>query len=434
MKLAKKMKSVLVALLACTILITSVPVAPVADAYAADTCVINTSTTYQTIKGFGGINLPEWVGSDLTDAQRLTAFGNGDNQLGLSILRIYISDNPDDWYKTVETAKYAQSMGCRVFATPWNPPSDLCETFTRTYTSWDGSTVTQENQKRLAYSNYGAYAQHLNDFIAYMKENGVNLYAVSVQNEPDYAHDWTWWTAEECVNFIANYGASINCSLMSPETFQYNHDYYTAILNNTAAFNNIDFFATHFYGTTRANMDFPALESSGKEIWMTEVYVPNSDADSADLWPDALEVSENIHNGLVVGNMSAYVWWYIRRGYGLIKEDGNISKRGYCMAQYSKFVRPWSVRVAATEQPADDVYVSAYTRGNQLTIVAVNSGSSSYSQNFSVQGGKSIVEVDRYRTSSYENLAKTENLPTSGNSFWAYLPSNSVSTFVIEIQ
>ena len=48
--------------------------------------------------------------------------------------------------------------------------------------------------------------------------------------------------------------------------------------------------------------------------------------------------------------MSAYVWWYIRRSYGLIKENGNISKRGYCMAQYSKFVRPNDVRVELMQQ------------------------------------------------------------------------------------
>lgn len=50
---------------------------------------------------------------------------------------------------------------------------------------------------------------------------------------------------------------------------------------------------------------------------MTEVYTDNNN--DADLWTNALNVSENIYNGLVVGNMSAYVWWYIRRSYGLLK-------------------------------------------------------------------------------------------------------------------
>ena len=35
-----------------------------------------------------------------------------------------------------------------------------------------------------------------------MRNNGVNLYAISVQNEPDYASEWTWWTSTEIVNFL----------------------------------------------------------------------------------------------------------------------------------------------------------------------------------------------------------------------------------------
>ena len=41
------------------------------------------------------------------------------------------------------------------------------------------------NGDHIKASSYGAYADHLNSFVAYMKDNGVDLYAVSVQNEPD---------------------------------------------------------------------------------------------------------------------------------------------------------------------------------------------------------------------------------------------------------
>ena len=54
---------------------------PMQKGYAADTVVVNTEKTYQTIKGFGGINHPEWTGQDLTESQRQTAFGNGDDDL-----------------------------------------------------------------------------------------------------------------------------------------------------------------------------------------------------------------------------------------------------------------------------------------------------------------------------------------------------------------
>ncbi len=402
-----------------------------AEVSAASTCVIDTSKSYQSIVGFGGMNHPEWTGKDLTDAQRKTAFGNGDGEMGLSLLRIFVNPNSNQWNLAVPTAKYASNSGATVFATPWEPPAYLAES--------GGSN----GKLHLPRSNYGAYAAHLNNFGTYMKNNGVNLYSISVQNEPDFAEEWTYWSTDETTDFLANYGDKITSTkVMSPESFQYAPEnaswvrdggkkFYTKILNNRKAMENCDVFGTHMYGTPRDWMDFPALENSGKQIWMTEVYVPNSDADSANRWPEAIQVSENIHNALVVGNMSAYTWWYIRRSYGLMTEDGRISKRGYCMAQYSKFVRPGAVRIAATEQPADNVYVSAYKKDNKVTIVAVNKGNTGYTQNFTVNGG--ISKIDRYRTSANENIAKTAGLAFTGNSFFAQLPAQSVSTFVVDL-
>jgi len=428
----RKVKSILSLVLALAIVLSSFATIPATEASAADSVVVNLNKTHQTIRGFGGINLPEWVGSDMTTAQVNKAFGNGSGDLGLSILRIYVSDDRNQWYRALATAKTAIANGAIVFATPWNPPSSMSETFTRTYTEWNGQVKTQYNQKRLRRDKYADYAKHLNDFVSYMKSNGVDLYAISMANEPDYGHDWTWWTSDECATFLANYAGQINCRVISPESFSYNKEYYNKILNNSAAYNNTDIFGTHFYGTSRSNMDFPALENCGKEIWMTEVYVPNSDSNSANRWPEAIQVSENIHNGLVVGNMNAYVWWYIRRSYGPMTEDGAISKRGYCMAQYSKFVRPGYVRVDATECPTNGVYVSAYKGNNQAVIVAVNKNSTGYAQNFSLSGN-TIKKVDRYRTSANENLALTSNMECTSEGFWATLPANSVSTFVVTL-
>lgn len=398
------------------------------DVFAASDCVVDTTTEYQLIRGFGGINHPEWTGKDMTDSQRQTAFGNGSGEMGLSVLRVFVNPDKNQWNKAVPTAKFAQENGAYVFASPWEPPSSLAQ-------PGDGSF--QGGKVHLPKSNYGAYAQHLNDFGTYMKNQGVDLYSISVQNEPDYAHDWTGWTSDETTDFLANYGDKITSTrLMSPESFQYtNKDYYSKILNNSKAMANCDLFGTHMYGTQRSQMDFPALENCGKEIWMTEVYVPNSEADSANRWPEALKVSENIHNAMVVGNMSAYVWWYIRRSYGLMDENGKITKRGYNMSQYSKWVRPGDRRIEVTEQPASNVLVSAYKNDNkQVTIVAINKGDSTYTQSFSIGSGEKIIDVDRYRTSASENLALTENLENNGSGFFASLPAQSVSTFVVSLE
>lgn len=391
---------------------------------AASDAVINLSTKYQEIQGYGGMNHPSWAG-DLTASQRETAFGNSTNQLGFSVLRIFIDSDSNNWYKEVATAKAAIAKGAIVFATPWNPPSNLCETFNH-----NGDTKA----KRLRHDKYAQYANHLNNFVNYMKNNGVNLYAISMANEPDYGHDWTWWTSSEIVTFLKYYAGSINCRLIAPESFSYNKNIMEPILNDSQALANVDIMGTHLYGTQYKNFAWPLFQQkgAGKQLWMTEVYYPNSDANSADRWPEALGVSEHIHNAMI-NNMQTYVWWYIRRSYSPMKEDGTISKRGYCMAQYSKFIRRGYRRVAATANPNNGVYVSAYTGDGKAVIVAINKGSSSISQKFTVNG-QSISSVDRYRTSSNENLAKTSNLALTDNGFWAYMPANSVSTFVCNLK
>ncbi|SET19730.1 RICIN domain-containing protein [[Clostridium] polysaccharolyticum] len=390
---------------------------------AASDVTVNLASEKQTMQGIGGINHPVWT-SDLSSAQRETAFGNGANQLGFSILRIHVDENKNNWSKELATAKAAVAKGALVFASPWNPPASMCEKFTRN---------GKPNQQRLKYSSYGAYADYLNEFVTYMKNNGVNLYAISVQNEPDYADTWTWWTPQEMLNFMKNYAGKINCKVMAPESFQYLKNMSDPILNDAAALANMDILGTHFYGTQPSQMSYPLFKQKGqgKELWMTEVYVPDSSS-SANAWPNALKVAVNMNDAFARGDMQAYVWWYIRRSYGPMLEDGSISKRGYCMAQYSKFIRRGYKRVDATLNPESNVYVSAYKGDGKAVIVATNDTDQQYTKLFNVTNG-SIKKVDRYRTSGNESLAKTENLALTGNGFYASLPARSVSTFVCDL-
>ena len=419
----RKLKKIVLSTLVCVMGVLPIVENSYVKANAATDVTVNLSSQQQTIKGFGGMNHPVWT-SDLTSSQRETAFGNGTNQLGLSVLRIHVDENKNNWYKELNTAKAAIAKGALVFATPWNPPSYMTESITK----------NGKQTKRLKKSSYAEYARYLNEFVQYMKSNGVNLYAISFQNEPDYGYDWTWWEADEIYDFTKNYANLITgCKVMSAESFSYNKNYYNKILNDSSALNNIDIIGTHFYGTSIANMAYPLFKqkASNKELWMTEVYVPNSDANSADRWPEAIDVSYNMHNALANG-FQEYTWWYIRRSYGLIKEDGNISKRGCSFAQYSKFVRPGYVKVDATVNPDTNVYVTAFKGDNKAVIVAINKSSSDITKKFNVNNG-TITSVDRYRTSSSENLAKTSNLNLSGNGFYANLPAQSVSTFVCSL-
>ncbi|MEV4328618.1 cellulose binding domain-containing protein [Microbispora rosea] len=390
---------------------------------AAATATINPSAQRQTIRGFGGMAHAAWIG-DLTAAQRETAFGTGEGRLGFSILRIPVGESQADFGRDLATAKRAAELGVTVFASPWNPPASMIETFNR-----NGQT----NAKRLRYDQYAAYAQHLNSFSTYMRNNGVNLYAISVQNEPDYAHDWTWWTSTEMVKFLRENAGSINTRVIAPESFQYVKSMSDPILNDSTALANVDIIGAHLYGTSYSNFPYPLFKQkgAGKDLWMTEVYYPNS-TDSADTWPQALDVGEHMHRAMVEAEFQAYVWWYIRRSYGPMREDGQLSKRGAIMAQFARFVRPGYVRIDATANPASNVYVSAYRNGDTVVIVAINKGTSGVSQQFTVANAGS-ASVSSWLTDGSRNVAPQAATTMSNGSLTVTLPARSMTTFVTSL-
>ncbi|MEU6432496.1 cellulose binding domain-containing protein [Microbispora sp. NPDC046973] len=415
-------RSVLATMGALPVLTAATSVLGATEAAAA-TATINPSAQRQTIRGFGGMTHAAWAG-DLTAAQRDTAFGNGDGKLGFSVLRIPVGESQSDWSRDLATAKRAVELGAIVFASPWNPPASMTETFTR------GS---QTNAKRLKYSSYAAYAQHLNDFTTYMRNNGVNLYAISVQNEPDYAQDWTWWTSTEIVRFLRENAGSIGTRVIAPESFQYIKSMSDPILNDSTALANVDIIGAHLYGTPYSNFPYPLFQQkgAGKELWMTEVYYPNS-TDSADTWPQALDVGEHMHHAMVDAQFQTYVWWYIRRSYGPMREDGQISKRGAIMAQFARFVRPGYVRIDATANPASNVYVSAYRSGNSVVIVAINKGTSAVSQQFTIANAAS-ASVSSWITDASRNVAPQAATSMSNGSLTVTLPARSMTTFVTSL-
>ncbi|WP_327044870.1 cellulose binding domain-containing protein [Microbispora sp. NBC_01189] len=415
-------RSVLTTLGAVPVVTATSAVLGATEASAA-TATVNPSAQRQTIKGFGGMAHAAWIG-DLTAAQRDTAFQTGEGKLGFSILRIPVGESQADFGRDLATAQRAAQLGVTVFASPWNPPASMIETFNR-----NGQT----NAKRLRADQYAAYATHLNSFSTYMKNNGVNLYAISVQNEPDYANDWTWWTPTEMVKFLRENAGSINTRVMAPESFQYLKNMSDPILNDSTALANTDIIGAHLYGTAYSNFPYPLFKQkgAGKELWMTEVYYPNS-TDSADTWPQALDVGEHMHRAMVEAEFQAYVWWYIRRSYGPMREDGQLSKRGAIMAQFARFVRPGYVRIDATANPATNVYVSAYRSGDTVVIVAINKGTSAASQQFTVAGAGS-AGVSSWVTDGSRNVAPQAATTMSNGSLTVTLPARSMTTYVTSL-
>ena len=361
---------------------------------AASTVNVDVTEEHQVIRGFGGMVHNEWQGGNgLSEADAKIAFGTGEGTIGLNTLRIPVYANSNSFNKEVNAAKYAKKYAGDdfiLYATPWTSP------------------YAGANQ-HMSSSNYQKYVDHLNSFTAYMKEQGVPLYAISISNEPDWCGEWACWSADEIYNFTKGYADQMRkngTKVISTESFQYNKGLYDKVLNDANALKNWDILGAHFYASDRNTGDnffeYKLADQKGIERWMTEHYTESQG--SGNDWRtirntgdqanqnrrdtvNAMDVGYEIHRAMVVGNFTQYTWWYIRRCYGLIMEKdfgnklqvpqneiGKISKRGYVMSQFARFVRPGAIRVGATAKPEANLFASAYKSadGDSVIVVLVN--------------------------------------------------------------
>ncbi|MBN2369637.1 MAG: xylanase [Vicinamibacteria bacterium] len=270
--------------------------------------------------------------------------------------------------------------------------------------------------------SYEAYAAHLRAFAGYMSSNGVPLHAISVQNEPDVTVDYEscYWNAAQMLAFVKNNAPSIGIDVFADESSAFQHNLTDAILNDPVAAANLPIIAGHIYGTLIEPRSL-AL-SKGKEVWMTE----HLDLDTS--WNAALATGKEI-NDCMNASMSAYVWWYIVRYYGPILEDGSVSKRGYVMSQFARFVRPGYFRVSATASPQSLVDVSAYKSGSGVVIVAVNRNSSAVSQTFAIENG-AVATFTPYTTSMAKDCHQEDQIAVSNDRLSVTLDPSSITTFV----
>ena len=360
----------------------------------ASTVNVDVTEEHQVIRGFGGMVHNEWQGGGgLSDADAKLAFGTGDGQIGLNTLRIPVYANSNSFNKEVNAAKSAKKYAGDdfiLYATPWTSP------------------YAGANQ-HMSSSNYQKYVDHLNSFNDYMKNQGVPLYAISISNEPDWCGEWACWSADEIYNFTKGYADKMRkngVKVISTESFRYDKNLYNKVLNDANALKNWDILGAHFYASDRRTGDdffqYSLADQKGVERWMTEHYTESQG--SGNYWRtitntgdqanqnkrdtvNAMDVAYEIHRAMVVGNFNQYTWWYIRRCYGLIMEKdfgnklqvssneiGKVSKRGYVMSQFARFIRPGAVRVGATAKPEANLFASAYKSagGDSVIVVLVN--------------------------------------------------------------
>ncbi|HVT07193.1 MAG TPA: hypothetical protein VHO67_07035, partial [Polyangia bacterium] len=217
------------------------------------------------------------------------------------------------------------------------------------------------------------------------------------------------------------------------------YDYGHFLAKDPTAWAAVDIIATHEYDTQKAE-PWPADVDGGKrskEVWETEVsgvmYWPEQ-GPSSDI-NNGIVVAGWIHSALVVGEASAWLyWWYKPTGNdneGIVLSSGGITKRYYTIGNFSKFVRPNYVMVDVTGNTNANVLLSAFSGTDATVIVAINKSTSSLTMPITIAGGTvAPASCTPYVTSSSDNLKAGTPVTVTGGAFTASLGGTTVTTFV----
>jgi glucuronoarabinoxylan endo-1,4-beta-xylanase len=381
--------------------------------------ILTLSNLQQKISGFGASTA--W-GSTMsaTDADLLWSTTTG---AGLSLHRIRIA--PDGTTSETNIAKLAVARGATVWATPWTPPPE---------------DKSNNNSVIGTLTNGQDFANRLAKFVQTMKDNGVPIYAVSAQNEPDANVDYEScvYTGATMASFIGNYmGAALASSgvkIMGPETQNWCGfpNFAPALLNDAKASPYISIIATHEYGCSPSA--HPEIAQAGKEFWETEIYDTDGKEDPG--MGSALRVAQLIHDALTIANMNAWHYWWVYpagtdNGALWDKGTGQPSKRLWVMGNYSRFARPGFKRIGTSGTVPSGVLLTAFVNPTDGTVVVVAANKNTSTTNLSLfVSGDAPCSFTPFATTSSDSLAAKSAISVSGGRFTATLAPQSVTSFV----
>jgi len=419
---------------------------------ASAAAAIDFGDAKQTIQGFGGS--AAWYYSKMSDNRLNVLFGTSlPDSLGLSILRLRIAPanwnastqtaDTSQWSAELENGAAAQARGALVFASPWSPPASM------KIVNTDRSSPLYSG--RLDPAMYANYAKYLNAYIRYAATRNVKLYAVSLQNEPDWDpqdYESCLWSADEMKSWAGDYGAmavsGTTAKLMAPESFYSSQATTDALLADTKAAAGISIVGGHLYGGAPS---YPgSAEKLGKEVWMTEHFLDSvNKSGTKTSWPtgidDAIAIATEIHDGLTLSQYNAYVYWWLVNSNdstptGLISASDTPTYFGIGMKHFSYFIRPGYVRYDTTSLPQKGVHVSSFgtppgATDNKAVVVLVNENTVDVTLTASINpAGRALTALTPYRTTATATFARQPAIDVSGNAFSVLLPAKSITTLV----
>ena len=429
--------------------------------------VVDWNGVDQRIDGFGGSSA--WNGSWSTGEEELLFSTNNNfsytnnvgavttcNGVGLSLLRNHIAYASTTAASavptTVETGvmKAAQGYGARVWSTPWTPPAG----FKSTNDIYDSSTATAGGIDGGSFLGSGNnitnvnYASQLANYVASMKNTyGINLYAISVQNEPDAnvtTYEACQWSGAQIHDFVTNLYSALaaqglsSTKIICPESEDWSGDtaLFTPTLSDSVSAADVSIIADHDYVSDNSVGDQATpvqLSTSGKAEWETEVSLLSGSDSAID---NGVYYAQRIYEYMTQANANAYhYWWLVSEdstgNQGLLDNNAAVTKRLFAFGQYSRFVRPNYYRINATSSQPSEL-ISAYkdTNSTAFAIVVVNTNAATNVIQTINLTNFNAVSVTPWITSATLSLAPQAAVTLTNASFTYVIPEMSVVTFV----
>jgi O-glycosyl hydrolase len=412
---------------------------------------VDPATEYQTIIGMGGNGIS-------TDANYLKYLFD---YLGCSAYRHWIESHTcTDPYVTIANINSGnipfkdldatalsffntlKNKGVTVIATCWSPPACLkmnncsqqlgngvCCASCGTYNCVDDLNYILPD-------HYDEYARYLSLWAKdFQTKTGINLYAVSIQNEPLFNEPYNsaklfphaYGPSLQAVHdTFAKYPALSNIKFFGPEhmcNYGGNSGYIKSLIDTATYRPLLDIWAVHGYSDGIA----PDLGSSGewesfynkmvvgnnKMLWMSET------SGDFDVWADAYGYMKCMFMAFKSGKVSLWTYWGMQAFYA----TGTPKRQLYNHLHFYRFIRPGAKMIKVTDTDPD-VEAIGFKNVSDYTLVVINvSKTASKTVQFSDFAGKpSFFQV--YRSSSSEMCSYVGKV--TDNTF--QLPPESVVT------
>lgn len=266
------------------------------------TIVVDSTQSYQAIDGFGGCLTggSAFLINRMTDAGKdallQELFATDSNCIGISYIRISMGasdlstrvfsyndlppgqtdmtlsafDLKDDLIDLIPVLKkiVALNPGIKILASPWSAPSWM-----KTNNSPIGGSLKTEY--------YNVYAQYFVRYIQAMRDHGIPINAITLQNEPlnPYNNPSMTMQATDQAVFIKDHlgpafsAANISTKIIMNENNPDIPEYPISILDDPAAYQYTDGSAFHLYGGDISGLSLVHNAHPEKNIYFTEQWV-----------------------------------------------------------------------------------------------------------------------------------------------------------------